>query len=138
MYSPAREEEWNNRFHDPRFSNLGMRRHAEGVQLTALRQSALALAALAALAMASTAADACNCNYRPKPKPRADLVRVEMCMTPEEWRACPTKSWYASIDNHRFTTLPKFRTRCGTVWRPAGHPAMYYRTAGGRDIWFVF
>jgi hypothetical protein len=56
------------------------------------------------------------------------------CMTPEEWEACPTKSWYADSYDHKFTAPAgatprnhiRFYERCGTVCRPMGSPRMAY------------
>lgn len=92
----------------------------------------LALAAVAAfagigMAPPALAGDCNNCN----PKP----LRVTACLTPAQWAACPTKSWWADSKDHRDRT-PRFFARCGTVERTAGSPNLGYRAADGG--WVVF
>ncbi len=98
---------------------------------------------LAMSAPASAQGPGCNCSY-PDPTVTPILVAenqqemcVTVCMTPAEWAACPTKSWWASSKDQRSRT-PRFFERCGTVCRPHGFPRMSYFTTSSTRRHVVF
>jgi hypothetical protein len=64
-------------------------------------------------------------------------VCVTACLTPAQWAACPTKSWWADSKDHRFRT-PRFFHRCGTVCRPPGSVNLGYLASDGGWVVFKF
>ncbi|MDX6584934.1 MAG: hypothetical protein QOI10_4118 [Solirubrobacterales bacterium] len=70
-----------------------------------------------------------------RPPMRQASVCITACLTPAQWAACPTKSWWADSKDHRFRT-PRFFQQCGTVCKPPGSPNLAYKAADGG--WVVF